>query len=135
MAMIAMFDHLFTPAQNEQGEVGDLRAALLDALFDQMPTGMAVIDRELTLLRVNDTWRSFLNRYAPLSNIQANIGTRLFDLFPTERDRFVPILDAAFAGSLVRREAVDMERDGILSYWDVVVTPLRQHGEIESLLI
>lgn len=131
----AMFDQLFTPAQDEQSEVGDLRAALLDALFDQMPTGMAVIDRDLTLLRVNDTWRSFLNRYAPLSNIQANVGMHVLDLFPNERERFMPILDAAFGGSLVRREAVAMERDGILSYWDVVVTPLRQHGQIESLLI
>lgn len=130
-----MFDHLFIPAQNETDDVGGLRMALLDALFDQMPTGMAVIDRELTLLRVNETWRSFLSRYAPLSTLPAHVGTALFELFPKERERFMPILDAAFGGALVRREAVAMERDGILSYWDVVVTPLRQHGQVESLLI
>ena len=28
-----------------------------------------------------------------------------------------------------------MRRDGVMSYWDVVVTPLRQNGEIHSLLI
>lgn len=130
-----MFDHLFTPSIQEPGEVGILRAELLDALFDQMPIGMAVIDRSFTLLRVNDTWRAYLERYAPLSNIQSRAGAHLFDLFPDEQERFTPVLNEAFKGALIRRDAVAMQRDGILSYWDVVVTPRRRDGEIHTLLI
>ncbi|MEP7291068.1 MAG: GAF domain-containing protein [Chloroflexota bacterium] len=132
---MVILDQLFTPAQTESGEIGELRAGLLDALFDQMPIGMAVIDGSMTLLRVNDTWRSFLERYAPMSNLQARVGTPLFDLFPDERERFTPILNDAFSGSTVRRDALAMQRDGILSYWDVVVTPRRQNGQIQTLLI
>ncbi len=130
-----MYDHLFTPSVEESSDVGSLRAALLDSLFDQMPIGMAVVDRSMTLLRVNDTWRAFIQRYAPLSSIQARVGTHLFDLFPGEYERFMPVLNEAFRGELVRHEALAMQRDGILSYWDVVVTPRRQNGEIHTLLI
>ncbi len=130
-----MFDALFTPATGELHEVGELRAELLGVLFDQMPIGMAVIDRSMLVLRVNSTWRAFLQRYAPLSNPQVGADTTLFDLFPDERERFAPVLKRAFEGVVVRHEALIMRRDGVMSYWDVVVTPLRQNGEIHSLLI
>ncbi len=112
-----------------------MRAALLDALFDQMPIGMGVIDRNMTLLRVNNTWRAFLQRYAPLSSPQMRENTKLFDLFPGEEQRFTPLLNEAFGGKVMRREALAMQRDGVISYWDVVVTPQRHQGEIQSLLI
>ena len=130
-----MFDALFTPVAGEMHEVGELRAELLGVLFDQMPIGMAVIDRSMRVLRVNGTWRAFLQRYAPLSNPQVDADTALLDLFPNERERFIPALKRAFEGVVVRHEALIMRRDGVMSYWDVVVTPLRQIGEIHSLLI
>ena len=93
-----MFDALFTPAAGELHEVGELRAELLGVLFDQMPIGMAVVDRSWLVLRVNSTWRAFLQRYAPLSNPQVDADTVLFDLFPNERERFTPVLKRAFRG-------------------------------------
>ncbi|MCC6801957.1 MAG: GAF domain-containing protein [Anaerolineae bacterium] len=129
-----MFDDLFTPSTGELAEVGALRTALLDALFDQMPIGMAVIDRSMTLLRVNDAWRGYFERYAPLSSPQIRAGTNLFDLFPDERERFAPVLDEAFTGKVLRREALAMRRDGVISYWDVVVTPVPADGAIQFLL-
>src|SRR5215813_3778879 len=103
-----MFDDLFIPAAGELQEVGELPAELLGVLFDQMPIGMAVIDRSMTLLRVNSTWRAFLQRYAPLSNPQVRDDTTFFDLFPDERERFSPVLDEAFQGKPIRREALVM---------------------------
>ena len=130
-----MFEDLFIPAAEELQEVGELRADLLDVLFDQMPIGMAVIDRSMMLVRVNNTWRAFLQRYAPLSNLIIDTGMTLFELFPDERARFTPVLKDAFGGTTVRREALVMQRDGVMSYWDVVMTPLRQNGEIQTLLL
>lgn len=130
-----MFDDLFAENSEELQQVTGLRTALLGALFDDMPIGMAVIDRDLTLLRANATWNGFLERYAPLSSPKARAGTKLFDLFPGEEARFLPLLGEAFNGRIVRQEAVDMYRDGVLSYWDTVVTPLRQNGTVHSLLI
>ncbi|MFN8451163.1 MAG: GAF domain-containing protein [Anaerolineae bacterium] len=130
-----MLDALFTPISGELQQVSGLRTALLDALFDQMPIGMAVIDRDLTLLRVNDTWRGFLERYAPLSSPKVHPGTKFYDLFPDEQRRFEPFLNEAFSGKILRREAVAMRRDGVISYWDVVMTPVRAQGEIQFLLI
>ncbi len=129
----ALFDNLFTMSAGEQREVSELRAELLDALFDQMPIGMAVIDRSLKLLRVNPSWRASLQRYAPLSDLQDE--TSLFDLFPDDRQRFLPTLNEAFAGKVIRTEAVAMQRDGVVSYWDVVVTPLHHDEAITTLLI
>jgi signal transduction histidine kinase len=130
-----MFKDLFTPSAGELQEIGELRTELLDVLFDQMPIGMAVIDQSMSLVRVNNTWCAFLQRYAPLSNLVIHKGMTLFDLFPDERLRFTPVLDDAFGGTIVRREALVMQRDGVRSYWDVVITPLRQDEEIHKLLI
>jgi PAS domain S-box-containing protein len=130
-----MFDHLFNQEVDEHPDVTDLRTALLDLLFDHVPIGIAVIDRSLTLLRVNATWRAFLERYAPLTNPQVKTGTKLFDLFPGERRRFVPVMKTAFEGTVIRRDAVSMRRDGVMSYWDVVVTPLWHDEQVWALLI
>ncbi len=129
----AVFDNLFTTSAGEGREISELRAELLDALFDQMPIGMAVIDRDMKLLRVNPSWRASLQRYAPLSDLQGK--TALFDLFPDDRQRFQPTLSQAFDGKIIRTEAVAMQRDGVVSYWDVVVTPLRHTDTINTLLI
>ncbi len=66
----AVLANIFTMSEGEGREVSQLRAELLDALFDQMPIGMAVIDRDMKLLRVNPSWRASLQRYAPLSDLQ-----------------------------------------------------------------
>ena len=131
MSLLATFDALFTDVVGELHEVNELRTVL----FDQMPIGMAVIDRSLMLLRVNATWRAFMERYAPLTNPQVQAGTALFDLFPDERRRFQPLLDEAFSGKIVRQDALVMQRDGVMSYWDVVATPLRHDAQIWALLI
>lgn len=130
-----MFDDLFTATVGELSEVSGLRGALLDVLFDQMPIGMALVDRNLTLVRVNSTWSAFMERYAPLATPEVAAGTALFALFPDERERFLPGLERAFSGEVIRHDALIMQRDGITSYWDVVVTPQRQNGDIRTLLI
>ena len=130
-----MIDDLFSASELELPEVDTLRSSLLDALFDRMPIGLVIIDRSLRLLRVNSTWQAFLQRYAPLSTPAIEPTTTLFDLFPDEQSRFTPSLDEAFTGHVVRSDALMLERDSVVSYWDVVLTPQWRGGEVWALLI
>jgi PAS domain S-box-containing protein len=41
------------------------RLNLLELLFDRMPMGVAVFDREYCVQRYNSTWEDFAERYAP----------------------------------------------------------------------
>ena len=38
---------------------------MLEALFDRMPMGIAIFDRELRLVRCNPTWAEFVERWLP----------------------------------------------------------------------
>lgn len=117
---------LFTPVAEETPEVTAMRAALLDVLFDRMPIGMAVFDSDLRLRRVNAMWQSFLDRAAPLSAKQAMVGMGLYDLIARDQQTET-MVGEALAGRPVRASDLLIERDGVLSYWDVAITPLRDH--------
>ncbi len=41
------------------------RLNLLEMLFERMPMGVAVIDRDYKLVRTNPTWAAFIDQYTP----------------------------------------------------------------------
>ena len=45
-----------------------------------------------------------------------------------------PLFDRALSGETVRQNSVRLESKGIITYWDVVLTPLVEKGEVVGLL-
>ncbi len=115
---------LFTPSTGELPEVTAMRAALLELLLDRMPVGIAVFDYDLHLRRANTTWQSFLDRAAPLTSAPVVAGMHLYDLIDSTTG-IEGLIARALAGHPVSASDFLIARDGVLSYWDVLITPLR----------
>ena len=108
--------------------------SLIDILFDRMPMGIAVFDREMRLQRSNPTWANYIERYTPSSAKQVVPGVSLFELAPGSRDSIMPLMERVLAGETIRHDALRAESGGLISYWDVVFTPLLQDGRVVGIL-
>lgn len=107
---------------------------LLETLFDRMPMGIAILDRELRLRRCNPTWADFIERYTPSSVSQVVPGAMLYELIPGSEANHEPVFQRVLAGETVRLDAFPLESGGILSYWDVAFTPLAENGQVVGIL-
>jgi PAS domain S-box-containing protein len=107
---------------------------LLEMLFERMPMSIVVIDRDYRLVRFNPTWTAFIDRYTPSHAWQVMPGAYLFDLEPGTEETFIPLFERVFQGETVRQEAVRMESRGMISHWDVVISPLYEGDQIVGLL-
>lgn len=107
---------------------------LLEMLFERMPMGIAVIDREFKLVRCNPTWAGFIERYTPSAATQVVPGTKIFDLEPGTEETLIPLFRRVFSGETIRQEGVGIESGGIASYWDIVLSPLYDADQIVGLL-
>jgi PAS domain S-box-containing protein len=107
---------------------------LLTHLFDRLPVGTAVFDRQFRLLRCNATWAEFIARYTPATANEVRPGVSLFDLAPGTEKAIEPLFTPVFAGETVRQEALRLETGSIVSYWDVLLAPLEMDGEVVAAL-
>lgn len=103
-------------------------------LFDHMPMGIAVIDRNFKLIRTNPTWANFIAQYTPSEASDVQSGVLIFDLEPGTEGVLMPLFERVFRGETVRQNALRIESGGIPSFWDIVLTPLFEDGEIVGLL-
>ncbi len=103
-------------------------------LFDRLPVGTAVIDRDFRLQHCNPTWADFIDRYTPSAASDVKPGVSLFDLEPGTEEVLQALFAPAFAGETVRQDGLRLESGGIVSYWDVVLVPLEIDGEIVAVL-
>lgn len=103
-------------------------------LFDRLPVGTAVIDREFRLRHCNPTWAEFIDRYTPSTASDVVPGVSLFDLEPGTEDVLKPLFAPVFAGEIVRQDGIRLESGGIVSYWDVFLVPLEVNGEVVAVL-
>lgn len=107
---------------------------LLEVLFDRMPMGIVVFDRDLRVRRLNPTWASFVERYAALPANQVVPGSHFFDLAPGTEADMMPVFERVLAGETVQQESFCLEFHGAVSYWDAVLTPLSVDGDITGIL-
>jgi len=111
-----------------------LRLNLLEMLFDRMPMGIAIFDRDYRLRRHNPTWAGFADRYASPSASPVAPGVDYFKILPGAEPIVLPLFERVLAGETVRQEAVRLEVEGIVSYWDVVLAPLVEDGTVTGIL-
>jgi PAS domain S-box-containing protein len=107
---------------------------LLEMLFDRMPMGIAIFDRELRLRRCNPTWASFIQQYTQTPLSQVVPGKSFFELAPGNEPEVIPLFERVLQGETVIENAFEIESDGIISYWDTVFTPLVEHNEVVGIL-
>jgi PAS domain S-box-containing protein len=109
-------------------------ADLLDVLFDRMPMGIAVFDRQMRLQRFNPTWAEYIARYMPCSAEQVVPGVSLFELAPGTEEHFAPLMERVLDGETIRLNAYRSESVGIVSYWDSVLTPVEKDGQVTGIV-
>jgi signal transduction histidine kinase len=107
---------------------------LLEMLFERMPMGIAILDREYRIQRYNPTWEDFADRYAPPSGAPLVPGVSYFDHLPGTETTIVPLFKRALDGKTVRQSSVRLETEGIVTYWDIVLAPLVENNKIVGIL-
>jgi len=111
------------------------RLNLLEVLFDRMPMGIAVFDREYRLRRCNPTWADFVERHGPATATPARPGVHYSDLAPGAESVAFPLFERVLAGQTIQQDAVRLETDGgNVSYWDVVLAPIGGEGAVSGIL-
>jgi signal transduction histidine kinase len=107
---------------------------LLEMLFERMPMGIAVLDKQYRIQRYNPTWDDFSANYAPPSGTPLAPGVCYFDHIPGTEPIIQPMFDRALAGETVRQNDVRLEAEGIVTFWDVVIAPLLEGDEVVGIL-
>ncbi len=107
---------------------------LPELIFDRMPMGIALLDREYRVLRYNPTWEDFSARYAPAGGAPLRPGVGYFEHLPGAEATVLPLYQRALAGETVRLNEVRLELAGKVSYWDVVLTPLCAGDQVVGML-
>jgi len=123
-----MTEHL-----NEDSSLGE-RLNLLETLFDRMPMGIAVFDRDYRLRRCNPTWAEFIDRHGPSSAKPALPGTDYSDLAPGAESTAYPLFERVLQGETIKQEALPLETGEKVSYWDLVLAPVIDDGEVSGIL-
>ncbi len=109
----------------------DQRRLLLDVLFDRMPMGIIVMDRDGRLRHWNKTFQAFIEEIVGWSPSDLACGPRCLDLYrPENADTVRPLIERALAGETVSQRALPLQFHSKVYYSDVVVTPLTEHGEV-----
>jgi PAS domain S-box-containing protein len=124
IAAISSFDDITERRQTES--LLRTREEMLQALVDQFPGAVAVLDRELRYVLAEG--RPLVGRHRARPDL---IGRRLSDLYPAENvERAKPFYDRALAGETI---SYDTSLDG--RAFRITITPLRNvDGDVEHIL-
>ena len=107
---------------------------LMEMLFDRMPMGIAIFDRQYRIQRYNTTWEGYATRYAPPTAAPLAPGVYYFDCFPGAESHSIPMFESVLSGETIRLDGGRFEAGDMVSYWDAVLTPLLEDGEVNGIL-
>jgi PAS domain S-box-containing protein len=107
---------------------------LLREIFDRMPAGIAVFDRELRVVEWNASFSRFLEDHRPELAKSLAPGAPLADVSPWDVVAVEPLFRRALAGDTVTRDAAPHSGPNGATYWDIVLSPLYENGEIVGVL-
>lgn len=123
------------PQENDRDWPGPEQAStLLELLFERMPMGVAVLDRQFRVRRFNPTWGDFAARYTPPSGAPLVPGVGYFDHLPGTEAIVLRLFERALAGEVVQANGVRLDSGGVVTWWNIVLTPLVENGETVGLL-
>jgi PAS domain S-box-containing protein len=96
--------------------------------------GIAIFDRDYRLRRCNPTWAGFIERYGPPSAKPALPGTEYSDLAPGAESTVYPLFERILQGETIQQESLRMDTGDKVSYWDLVLAPLVDDGEVSGII-
>jgi len=108
-------------------------SGLVEILFERMPMGIAVFDQDLRLCRFNPTWHEYVSRYGPV-HAPIEPGAYYFDLMKGLEAQVMPLFERVLHGEALHFEAFPLSAGEITSYWDVVLAPLTEDGDVVGIL-
>lgn len=117
-----------------QKAIPDKPSALADLIFESLPLGVALIDRDYHIQRYNPVWGNFALRYAPTNGKPLSPGVGYFEHLPGAESIVEPLFQRTLEGETVRKNNIRLESGGIVSYWDVVMVPLVENDDVIGLL-
>lgn len=88
------------------------QARLLSILFDHMPMGIAIFDRNLVLRRFNPTWAEFIGRYTPTPASRVAAGVNFYQLAPGSEPYTRHYFQQALTGETVQMDALAIDSAG-----------------------
>ncbi len=107
---------------------------LLREIFDRMPAGVAVFDRDLHVVEWNASFHRFLADNRPDLAQMLKPGASLVDVSPWPVDQVGHLFEQALQGNPVTRDAAPYTGPMGTTYWDIVLSPLYENGEIVGVL-
>lgn len=108
---------------------------LLEMLFDRMPMGIYILDRELRILHYNPTWEEFASQYSAPDAEPLVRGMNYFDLFPGSEPSTLQKYQRVLQGETIRGEGERFETHGVVSYWDIALAPIYNDEEVIGILV
>lgn len=108
--------------------------ALLRRLFDAMPVGVAVFDRNLQLLEWNETWAGFIVGHTGTTHDQIRVGAPVSEVLEETAEALERLFRRVLQGETIRRNAVALQGARSTSYWDLVFSPLVEGSEIVGVI-
>jgi signal transduction histidine kinase len=127
-------DLSLSPIEGSSGPNLGRQIKLLELIFEHLPMGVAILDREYHIQRYNPTWGGFAVRYAPLTGKPLAPGVGYFEHLPGAEPIVLPMFERVLAGETVGANGIRLESGGIISYWDIFLAPLVENGEIIGIL-
>ena len=103
---------------------------IFEMFFERLPMGVAILDREFRIQRYNPTWADFSSRYAPPEGLPLTPGVNYFKHIPGSEAVVRPMYERVLNGETVRQNGVRLDAGDIITYWDVVLIPLKVGDEI-----
>ncbi len=107
---------------------------LLREIFDRMPAGVAVFDRDLRIVEWNTSFQRFLADNRPDLVERLKPGAAIADVSPWPVDEVAELFAQALRGNPVARDAAPYTGPMGTTYWDIVLSPLYEDGEIVGVL-
>ena len=88
---------------------------IFDLLFERMPMGVAILDRQFHIQRYNPAWGDFAARYAPAAGVPLAAGVGYFEHLPGTELIVLPLFERALAGETVQESGVRLESGGAVT--------------------
>jgi signal transduction histidine kinase len=107
---------------------------LFNFLFERMPMGVAILDRQFRIQRYNPTWGEFAVRYAPLTGAPLAPGVGYFEHLPGSEPIVRPLFERVLAGETIQQNNICLQAGGTETYWNIVLAPLVENAEIMGIL-
>jgi signal transduction histidine kinase len=107
---------------------------LLELLFERMPMGIAILDREFNVQRYNLTWVDFSKRYAPADSEPLSPGVNYFKHLPGTEASILPLYERVLEGEIIHQNNVQLIAGEITTYWDIVLAPIEANHTVQGIL-